>query len=110
MSGRDELQAAYFALLRAREELEALQRYEEYLHAERERLTAFLAAGEALDERIDRRLRRGLSHTDDELTRAVRRRTGAVVDELSHLPARLEAASTYVAEAEREHDRLRRSA
>lgn len=110
MPGRDEVQAAYFALLRAREELEALQRYEEFLHAERERLTGFLAAGEVLDERVDRRVRRGLTHTDDELARAVRRRLGAINDELSHLPGRIEAAASYVAEAEREHDRLRRSA
>lgn len=110
MRGRDELQAAYFALLRAREELQALQRYEEFLHAEHERLTAFVAAGDALDERVDRRIRRALAHTDDELARAVRRRLGAVADELSHLPARLEAAANYVVEAEREHDRLRRSA
>ena len=110
MRGRDEVQAAYFALLRAREELEALQRYEEFLHAEHDRLTAFSAAGDALDERVDRRIRRGLSHTDDELARAVRRRIGAVADELAHLPARLEAAASYVTEAERQHERLRRSA
>lgn len=110
MPGRDELQAAYFALLRAREELDALRRYEEFLHAERRRITDFVAAGEALDEQVDRRQRRALVHTDDQVERALRRRLGAVADELAHLPERIEAAAAYVTEAEREHDDLRRSA
>lgn len=110
MSGRDEVQAAYFALLRAREEVSALRRYEEYLHDERERIDRFVATGEALDARVDRRHRRAVAHTDESLDRALERRIGAIDDELGHLPERLEAAEAYVAVAEREHDQLRRSA
>lgn len=110
MPGRDEVQAAYFALLRAREEVQALQRYEEYLQEEQRRIARFVAAGDALHARVDRRLRRGLSHTDEALDQALQRHLGAVADELAHLPERLDAARAYVAEAEREHDELRRSA
>lgn len=110
MSGRDEIQAAYFALLRAREEVEALQRYEEFLQEEQRRITGFLASGDALDARVDPRLRRALNHTDKALHDALQTRLGAVADELAHLPDRLAAAEEYVVEAEREHDELRRSA
>lgn len=110
MPGRDEVQAAYFALLRAREEVQALRRYDEYLQDERRRITSFLADGEALEAKVDRRLRRALSHTDEAVGRALDRRLGAIADELAHLPDRLEAAKAYVEEAEREHDQLRRSA
>ena len=48
MSGRDEAQAAYFALLRAREELELLTRHEEYLRAELQRLRRTAAEEAAL--------------------------------------------------------------
>lgn len=108
--GRDEVQAAYFTLLRAREELDALRRYEEFLYAERDRIARFAAAGDALDERVDDRLRRALRHTDGPLTRALRERLGAIDDELAHLPERVEAAEAYVRDCERDHDVLRRSA
>lgn len=110
MPGRDEVQAAYFALLRAREEVQALRRYDEYLHDERRRITRFLAEGDALEAPVDRRLRRALSHTDEAVGRALERRLGAIDDELAHLPDRLEAALAYVSEAEQEHDQLRHSA
>lgn len=108
--GRDEVQAAYFALLRAREEVDALRRYEEFLQAERDRILRFVAKGDELDARVDRRQRRALSHTDGPLAEALRDRVAMIADELSHLPDRLEAAEAYVVDCERDHDTIRRSA
>ncbi|MDX1620536.1 MAG: hypothetical protein R3320_06080 [Nitriliruptorales bacterium] len=107
---RDEVQAAYFALLRAREEVEALRRYEEYLRVERQRLARVTAEREALADTIDRKLRRGLRHTDNALDKAVELRRRVIDDELRRLPDRLEAAERYVEEAEEEHRTLKRSA
>ena len=107
MSTRSDAEAAYFALLRAREELEALRRYEEYLAEERRRLRRFRAEGEALADTVDRRLRRNIAHTDRPLHEALRTRMAVVEDELARVPDRIEAAEAYVAECEREHEELR---
>lgn len=108
--GRDEVQAAYFALLRAREEVDALRRYEEFLECERDRIARFVAKGDELDTQVDRRLRRALHHTDRPLASALRDRLAVIGDELAHLPERIEAAEAYVRDAERDHDIIRRSA
>lgn len=108
--GRDEVQAAYFALLRAREEVDALRRYEEFLQGERDRIARFVAKGDELDARVDRRLRRAISHTDGPLAGALRDRLAVIADELAHLAERQEAAERYVLECERDHDTVRRSA
>ena len=107
MARRDEEQAAYFALLRAREELAALQRYEEYLTAERARIDAFVAAGSELDTTVDRRLRRALRHTDEPLGEALELRRRVIADERRRLPERIEAAQAYVDECEAAHAALR---
>lgn len=107
---RDEVQAAYFALLRAREELEALQRYGEYLEAERRRLAATVERRRELVSDVDPRLARALRHTDEALDKAVELRRRVIADELRRLPGRIEAAEAFVAESEREHDQLKRSA
>lgn len=107
---RDEVQAAYFALLRAREELETLHRYEEYLTAELERVQASEQRRAELAAPLDRRLRRGLHHTDETLAKAAELRIRVVQDELRRLPSRIEAAAAHVEEAEQEHEQLRRSA
>lgn len=104
---RDEVEAAYFTLLRAREELTALQRYEEYLHEEQRRLRRFVREGAALIDQIDPRLRRLITHTDEALERALREREGVLQDELAHLPERIQAAEAFVEECEREHAQLR---
>lgn len=100
---RDEVEAAYFALLRAREELDALRRYEQYLEAEAQRLRRVRAEGEALAAEIDRRMRRGLAHTDAPLAQAITARLAAIDDERPRLPARLAAAEAFVTECEQEH-------
>jgi hypothetical protein len=106
---RDELEAAYFTLLRAREELDGLRRYEDHLRDERARLRRFTTEGEALADRAPPRYRRSLAHTDEPLRKAVEARLRVMEDELGRLPDRLEAAETFVEECEREHAELGRS-
>lgn len=105
--GRDEVEAAYFTLLRAREELTVLQRYGEFLDAERRRLQRFGAEGDALDAHVDPRLRRGIAHTDEPLAEVVRARLDAVAAEQERLPDRLAAARDFVDECERDHAALK---
>lgn len=104
---RDEVEAAYFTLLRAREELDGVRRYGEYLHDEVRRLRRFLAEGEALADTIDRRWRRPLQHTDTPLRDAVRTRLAVIDEELRELPDREVAAGAFVEECEREHAKLK---
>ncbi len=105
--GRDEVEAAYFTLLRAREELAALLRYGEFLEAEQRRLQRFVAEGDALDAHVDPRLRRGVAHTDAPLAEAIRSRLDAVGAEHERLSERLAAARDFVEECEREHAALK---
>lgn len=107
MARTDEEQAAYFALLRAREELAALQRYGEYLVAERARIDRFVEAGVELDRTVDGRLRRALRHTDEPLGEALELRRRVLADERRRLPGRIEAAQEYVDECEAAHAALR---
>jgi hypothetical protein len=104
---RDETEAAYFSLLRARDELANLHRYEEYLRAESQRLRRTASETRALAETVDRRLLRRLRHTDQPLDDAVRTRLEVIADELARLPDRVAAAEAHVAECERDHERLR---
>lgn len=103
MARRDDEQAAYFALLRAREELAALQRYTEYLTAERARIDRFVADGVELDTTVEPRLRRALRHSDEPLGEALELRRRVLADERHRLPNRLEAAQAYVDECEAAH-------
>ena len=103
----NEVEAAYFTLLRAREEVAALQRYEEYLVAEAQRLRRTTSEAAALLTQVDPGLVRPLRHTDRPLEEVVRARLGAIDDELQRLPDRIAAAEAYVEDCEREHARLR---
>ncbi len=105
--GRDEVEAAYFTLLRAREELAALRRYGEFLEAERRRLQRFVAEGDALEAHVDPRLRRAIVHTDRGLSESVRSRLEVIANEFERLPDRLDAAAAFVEECEQELGRLR---
>ncbi len=98
---RTEREAAYFALLRARDELTILSRYEEYLHAEAQRLRRQASEGAALAAGVSDAARRVMRASDTELTEVVERRLRLIDDELSRLPERLAAASEYVEECER---------
>lgn len=103
---RSEVESAYFALLRAREDHADLQRYEEHLRDELRRLTRFVAETSAAADDAPGRLRRRLRHTDDPLADAVRGRQEAVRDELSRMDDRLEAAAEYARSCEAAHRRL----
>lgn len=104
---RDEVEAAYFTLLRARDELTGLRRWEEYLADELRRLRRFTSEGEALADTVDRRLRRALRHTDGPLKDALDARAAVIRDEQARLPERIEAAERFVEECERDHSALR---
>lgn len=104
---RDEAEAAYFTLLRAREDLAALRRFEDYLRDESRRLRRFVSEGDALADGIDRRLRRALRHTDQPLVDAVRARLDVLADELERMPDRIAAAEAFVEDCEHAHQRLR---
>lgn len=103
----DETEAAYFALLRAREELDALRRYGEHLESEQRRIQRFVAEGDALDAHVDPELRRRIAHTDAPLSRALRARLETIAGELERLPDRIAAAEEFIEECEREHIALR---
>lgn len=107
---RDDVEAAYFALLRARDEVTDLQRYQEYLADEARRLRRSTAEADALSTEAPPRLRRRLLHTDAPLAEAIRGRLEVIADELRWVPDQLAAAEAYVAECEAEHDRLKRTA
>jgi hypothetical protein len=107
---RNEVETAYFTLLRAREDLSSLRRYDEYLRDEARRLRRFTAEGEALADTVDPRLRRVLRHTDPALTEALKARLALIADEAARLPDRIAAAEAYVEDCERAHEQLRRGA
>lgn len=104
---RSDVEAAYFTLLRAREDEADLQRYAEYLGDEIRRLRRFTSEGAAAADDAPDRLRRRISHTDSVLHKAVATRSEVVVDELSRLEQRMEAAHAYVEQCEQTHQRLR---
>lgn len=104
---RDEVEAAYFTLLRAREELAALQRYEEHLRDEARRLRRGNAEAAALTTPVEARLRRAFRASDEELARVVEARLALVEDELERLPDRAAAAAAFVEECEAVHRALR---
>lgn len=103
---RSEIETAYFALLRAREELDAVRRYGEFLREEARRCRRFVAEGDALADTIDRRLRRSLRHTDTLLSESVKSRLTVIEEELRALEAREAAASAFVTECEQAHASL----
>lgn len=107
MSARSEEEAAYFALLRAREERDDLLRYRDYLDGELGRIEAFIdAIDEAADE-VPRRMRRIVAGTRRALFEGIGIRRAAVLDERARWDDRFAAAETFVQEAEEEHAALR---
>jgi hypothetical protein len=104
---RDEVEAAYFTLLRARDEVTALRRYDEFLLAEAQRLRRTTSEGEALRGQLEPKLLRALRHTEQPLQEAVTARLDAIEEERRRLPERMAAAEAYVEECEREHASLR---
>jgi hypothetical protein len=107
MAERNEREAAYFALLRARDEVSELRRYAEHLDDELRRLRRTEREEAALRASVPARTRRLLRGSDTELHEASERRIALIEDELARLPARIEAAERFVAECERHHDVLK---
>ena len=106
MPERDERETAYFALLRAREELDLLRRYEDHLGEELRRLRRAEREEAALRASVPPRMRRVLRSSDAELADVLIRRAALIEDELARLPARIAAAQDFVVECERHHDVL----
>ena len=107
MSAKSEFDAAYFTLLRAREERDTLLRYAEYLEAEQERLEHFAAETRDLIEELPRKVTRPIATTTKTVLEAVGRRRAAVLDERKRMPQRLTNADHFVQECELEVDALR---
>lgn len=107
MTRRDEVEAAYFQLLRAREEVEHLQRYEEHLLAEQQRAERALHDARQRPGEVPLRLRRVFRVNDEALVRALEQRLRIIADERRHLPDRRAAAEAFVEECELEHDLVR---
>jgi hypothetical protein len=106
MPERSEREAAYFALLRARDELSDLRRYAEHLDDELRRLRRTEREEEALRSSVSPRTRRVLRASDGELRDVSDRRIALIEDERARLPNRISAAEAFVAECERHHDVL----
>jgi hypothetical protein len=107
MSSKAEYDAAYFTLLRAREERDSLLRYAEFLEAEQTRLERFADDTRDLMEQLDRRVTRPITATNKGVLEAVGRRRSAVLDERKRMHDRLANAERFVEECELEVDALR---
>jgi hypothetical protein len=107
MSRRTEYDAAYFTLLRAREEFDHLRRYADYLSEELGRLQAVTDSVNDDAEVVPRKFRRMVDGTDRQLLEAVGRRRAIIQSELRKVPQRIEAQEAFVAECEEELAALR---
>lgn len=107
MASRSEYDAAYFTLLRAREEHAQLLSYREYLSTERERLDGFVAQLRDQAEHLPRRMRRPIDHTTKAVVEAVGTRRSVVLAELERMDDRIRNAQEFVEECETEVADLR---
>ena len=107
MSAKTEFDAAYFTLLRARDERDALLRYAEFLETEQARLETFADETRDRMDQLDRRVIRPVAATTKGVLEAVGRRRAAVLDERKRMADRLENADRFVEECELEVDALR---
>ena len=107
MSTRSEQEAAYFTLLRAREEHADLLTFRELLDEELRRLDGFIAETRAVGERMPRRLRKPVEQTTRQVLEAVGRRRAAIEDERRKVDQRISDAQDFVEECEADAARLR---
>lgn len=107
MSAKSEYDAAYFTLLRAREERDDLLRYAEFLEKEQFRLERFAAETRDLTDALPRRVIRPIASTSKGVLEALGRRRSAVLDERRRMPERLANAERFIEECERELEQLR---
>lgn len=109
MASRSEYDAAYFTLLRAREEHADLLRYREFLVAERERLDSFVAQVRHEADVVPRRMRRPVDQTIKAVVEAIGTRRSVVLAESDRIDERIDNAQRFVEECEAEVDELRRA-
>lgn len=107
MGSRSEYDAAYFTLLRAREEHAHLLSYREYLSGERLRLDQFAAQLRQEAEHLPRRMRRPIDQTTKAVVEAVGARRSVVLAELERMDDRITAAQEFVDECETDVANLR---
>lgn len=107
MSPRTEAEAAYFTLLRAIDERDALLREKEFLLAERTAVDGFADEMQQREEALPRPPNRNVGATTKPLMEALGARRSAVEDALGRIDERLDAAEAFVRECEAEHARLR---
>jgi hypothetical protein len=106
VSAKSEYEAAYFTLLRAREEHTELLRYSEFLEQERHRLEEVAARTRTAEDELPRRLRRPIGQTSSTLLQAIGARRNIVLSEQSRMPDRISAAQDFVDECESEVNAL----
>lgn len=102
MGARSDYDAAYYTMLRAVEERDALLRYRDYLHAEEARLDRFAEDTRTAGEEVPRKVRRPVDQTARPVLDAVGHRRAVVREELGRLEDRLAAAEAFVNECESE--------
>lgn len=107
MTTKSEFDAAYFTLLRAREERDSLLRYGEFLDAELARLDQFAVETRDLMDDLPRKVTRPVATTTKGVLEAVGRRRAAVLDERKRMDTRLANADRFVEECELEVEALR---
>jgi hypothetical protein len=107
MGSTSEYDAAYFTLLRAREEHGQLLSYREYLVSERERLDHFVTQLRDKAEELPRRVRRPIDQTAKAVVEAVGTRRSVVLAELERMDDRITNAQEFVEECEAEVEELR---
>lgn len=107
MTARTDAEAAYFTLLRAIDERDALWREKEYLAGELARIDGFADDVREHEQALPHPPTRTVTATTKPLMEALGARRTAVVDALARIDERIEAAETFVRECESEHDRLR---
>lgn len=107
MTARTDAEAAYFTMLRAIDERDALLREKEYLVGELARIDGFADEVREREQALPHPPTRGVAATTKPLMEALGARRTAVEDALARIDERIEAAETFVRECEAEHHRLR---
>ncbi|MGI9016894.1 MAG: hypothetical protein ACR2HR_07300 [Euzebya sp.] len=107
MTRQSEYDAAYFTLLRAREELSHLLRYQEFLEEELARLATFATALDEASSVVPRKFRKMVDSTDKQVLEALGRRRAIVLSERQKVPQRIADQEAFVGECEQDVAALR---
>ena len=107
MSAKSEYEAAYFTLLRAREELDHLRAYQQFLEEELGRLGTFVKATQNASDVVPRKFRRLVDSTAKPLVEQVGKRRAVVLAERDAVPERIDAQNAFILELEEEVAALR---